>query len=96
MATSKVVAWWTSSAEVMWPMTATCAALARAGAVRVSSARGRPVPGRAQDGRERVDVPQRGLEHGGELGLDHEQAGVAGPGVGAVGVAQRPHQAFAR
>ena len=62
----------------MCPMIATCAPVARAGAVRVKQRERPTIPGGAQGWRERGDLAGGGLEHGGELGLDHEQSLVGG------------------
>ena len=79
----------------MWPMTAMWASVARAGAVRVSSWRGRPSQAARSTGERVLMSRPVALSTAGELGFDHQQAGVGGSGVGAVGVAHRPDEPFA-
>ena len=95
LAISTVVVWRRSSVWVMCPMIEMCALVARAGAVRVSSASGRPSHAERSVG-DSVEISRHGgLQHGRELGLDHEQSLVGGAGVVALRVADGPDQSLA-
>ena len=73
-----------------------CALVARAGAVRVRIASGRPSQAERSVG-ERVEISRAdALEDAGELGLDHQQPLVGDAGVLRGGVAHRPDQPLAR
>ena len=73
-------------------MIATCAPVARAGAVRVSTASGRPSQAERSVG-DSVEISREAaLSTRGELGLEHEQSLVGVAGVLPVRVAQRPDQ----
>ena len=77
LASSTGLTWCWSSRLVMWPMTAMCASLARAGAVRVRIASGRPSQAERSVG-DSVEMSRRGgFEDAGELGLDDQQPAVA-------------------
>ena len=66
---------------MMWPITAMCASVARAGAVRVRIASGRPSQAARSVG-ESVEMSRDGgLEDAGELGLDDQQPPVGDAGV---------------
>ena len=72
-----------------------CALVARAGAVRVRIASGRPSQAERSVG-DRVEISRGGgLQHAGELGLDHEQPLVGDAGVLGGRVAHGPDQPLA-
>ena len=79
----------------MCPMIAMCASVARAGAVRVMIASGRPSQPERNVG-ERVDISRlAALRRGRELGLDHEQSLVVVTGVLTGWSRERPDDPFA-
>lgn len=79
----------------MWPITEMCASVARAGAVRVRIASGRPSQPERSVGDRGRDLAADVLEHADELRLDHQQPPVAGAGVLAGGIADRVDQPLA-